>query len=72
VRFSMPTSIQTESRPWPIRSVYGQWLPWLILMDRAWTEQNLERIFPEDESLAELRDAAWRPTSGDAHRMTLR
>jgi hypothetical protein len=42
-----------------IRSVYGQWLPWLIMIDQTWVEQNLPRIFPADENLRQLRDAAW-------------
>lgn len=42
-----------------IRAVYGEWLPWLILLDRAWTTDNLSRIFPDDESQRALRDAAW-------------
>lgn len=42
-----------------IRSVYGKFLPWLILLDRAWVRANLPRIFPEDPAHAALRDAAW-------------
>ena len=42
-----------------IRAVYGQWFPWLHLLDPAWAEQSVAKIFPEDESLQPLRDAAW-------------
>lgn len=42
-----------------IRSVYGQWFPWLILIDRHWAQERAGTVFPRDESLAELRDAAW-------------
>ena len=42
-----------------IQAVYGYWFPWLVTLDLDWTTQNLERIFPKDESLRELRDAAW-------------
>lgn len=42
-----------------IRSTYGRYLPWLILLDRAWVTANLARIFPSDLELAYLRDAAW-------------
>ncbi|MFX1298544.1 MAG: hypothetical protein ACFFD2_27265, partial [Promethearchaeota archaeon] len=42
-----------------IRSVYGQWLPWLVLIDSKWAAQNVIKIFPNDLSLTELRDAAW-------------
>lgn len=42
-----------------IRSVYGQWLPWLISWDRTWVESHLRLIFPREDTLARLRDAAW-------------
>ncbi len=42
-----------------IRSVYGRWLPWLVLLDRSWVEQRLLDIFPEDPDFSYLRDAAW-------------
>jgi hypothetical protein len=42
-----------------IRAVYGEWLPWLILVDRSWTTGNLGRIFPDDRGQKDLRDAAW-------------
>lgn len=40
-----------------IRSVYGRWFPYLVLLDDAWASQHLARIFPDDQP--ELRDAAW-------------
>ena len=42
-----------------IQAVYGYWFPWLVTLDLDWTTQNVERIFPKDESFRELRDAAW-------------
>jgi hypothetical protein len=42
-----------------IRAVYGVWLPNLVALDRAWVQRNLDRIFPQDQSLQRLRDAAW-------------
>lgn len=42
-----------------IRSVYGRFLPWLILLDPEWVRVNLLRIFPEDPAHASLREAAW-------------
>ncbi len=42
-----------------IQAVYGYWFPWLVTLDLDWTIQNLDRIFPKDESFRELRDAAW-------------
>lgn len=40
-----------------IRSVYGQWFPYLVLLDDAWASQQVTSIFPDDQP--ELRDAAW-------------
>jgi hypothetical protein len=42
-----------------IHAVYGQWLPWLILLDRGWVAVHLSSIFPEDQETSHLRDAAW-------------
>ena len=42
-----------------IRSVYGQWFPWLALLDRSWAEEYIPTIFPSGESLHHLRAAAW-------------
>lgn len=42
-----------------IRSVYGQWFPWLLLLDSDWAAENVARIFPCEESLRNFRDAAW-------------
>ena len=42
-----------------IRSVYGQWFPWLVLIDKEWAVHNRRRIFPADEALRDLSDAAW-------------
>ena len=40
-----------------IRSVYGQWFPYLVLLDDAWAGQHVASIFPDNQP--ELRDAAW-------------
>jgi hypothetical protein len=42
-----------------IQAVYGYRFQSLVTLDLDWTTQNVERIFPKDESLRELRDAAW-------------
>lgn len=42
-----------------VHSVYGRMLPWLVLVDEAWVRGELPRIFPEEEALTALRDAAW-------------
>lgn len=43
-----------------VHAVYGQWLPWLILLDRAWVGAHLKSIFPKDEASVRLRNAAWK------------
>jgi hypothetical protein len=42
-----------------IRSAYGQWFPWLVLLDEQWVQERLRDIFPENPQLDYLRDAAW-------------
>jgi hypothetical protein len=42
-----------------VRSVYGQWLPWLVLLDKSWARNSVGRIFPSGESDKRYRDAAW-------------
>jgi len=42
-----------------IRSVYGQWFPWLVLLDRTWAAAYVSKVFPRDDSLSDLRNAAW-------------
>ncbi len=50
-----------------IRSVYGQWLPWLLLLDTAWVTINLHKIFPKEKQLHQFRDAAWETYIGFCH-----
>ncbi len=40
-----------------IRAVYGQWFPWLLLLDISWGEAKAKAIFSLD--YPRLRDAAW-------------
>jgi hypothetical protein len=42
-----------------IRSVYGQFFPWLVLLDEDWARARVPKIFPTDPSGQNLRDAAW-------------
>lgn len=42
-----------------IRAVYGQWFPWLVLLDSHWAASNVAKIFPSEENLRDLHDAAW-------------
>jgi len=42
-----------------IRSVYGRWFPWLVLLDPRWAAQNVRRIFPPEHDSLEFWSAAW-------------
>lgn len=42
-----------------VRSVYGQFFPWLHLVDAGWAEANLRMVFPDAPELREWFDAAW-------------
>ena len=42
-----------------IRAVYGQWFPWIALLDAEWAKSRVAKIFPTDEVLQPLRNAAW-------------
>ena len=42
-----------------VHSIYGQWLPWLQLLDPGWTEHNLSKIFPPGEKEFLFWEAAW-------------
>ena len=40
-----------------VRSVYGQWFPWLVLLDHNWAATRAEVIF--DRSNQEMWSASW-------------
>lgn len=42
-----------------IRAVYGQWFPWLALLDPEWSSSHVNLIFPKAPDETYLRDAAW-------------
>lgn len=42
-----------------VRSVYGQWFPWLVMLDKAWARAAVPRIFPADRAGTDLLDSAW-------------
>jgi hypothetical protein len=47
-----------------IRSVYGQYFPWLFVYDREWTSGLVARVFPADDQ--ERRYAAWETYQANA------
>jgi hypothetical protein len=42
-----------------IRSVYGQWFPWIVLIDPRWAADKVAKVFPSQEALRDFRSAAW-------------
>jgi len=42
-----------------IRAVYGQWFPWLVLLDADWARAHAAKIFPQNSESAAYFDAAW-------------
>jgi hypothetical protein len=42
-----------------IRSVYGRFFPWLQLLDRAWAQAAVDRVFPADPQQSPLCAGAW-------------
>lgn len=42
-----------------VRAVYGDYLPWLVLLDQSWVSDNLAKILPKEENLRNLQKAAW-------------
>jgi len=42
-----------------IRSIYGEWFPWLVRIDSKWAGKNACRIFPLTEQEQSYFDAAW-------------
>jgi hypothetical protein len=42
-----------------IRSIYGRYFPWLLLIDRDWTSANVAKIFPLHAEQQRFLDAAW-------------
>jgi hypothetical protein len=58
VREQLERHLDPNVDPSPaVRAVFGQWFPWLVLLDRAWAERHVGTIFPDESPT--LRDAAW-------------
>jgi hypothetical protein len=42
-----------------VRSVYGRWFPWLVLLDPQWAKDNVNKIFPKEPDKIDYYNAAW-------------
>jgi hypothetical protein len=42
-----------------IRAVYGQWFPWIVLLDKEWAKRHAGQIFPPKKGERHLWAAAW-------------
>jgi len=56
LNFHLDTNNEKSLSTW---SVYGQWFPWLALLDEDWAKEKVNIIFPEDEAAKEYWEAAW-------------
>jgi hypothetical protein len=60
LRDLLDEKLNPEQDPSPaVRAVFGQYLPNLLYLDSAWTEQHLAEVFPRVEGREQLRAAAW-------------
>ncbi len=60
VRDLLAEHLNTATEPSvAVRAVYGEYLPWLALIDQEWVTAHLRRIFPSSPDYANLRNAAW-------------
>lgn len=60
VREVLDAHLDVAQEPSPaIRAVYGQWFPWLVLLDSKWARDNAKRIFPIGQGEEALLEAAW-------------
>lgn len=59
-RSVLETHLNTTIDPsYAVHSMYGQWFPWLHLIDAAWTQDHLGQIFPVKEDHYLYWEAAW-------------
>lgn len=42
-----------------IHSIFGQWIPHLLLMDEEWTKENISRILPDEMEMEDYYTVAW-------------
>ena len=49
----------TKDSSLAIRSVYGRWFPWMVLLDKNWAKNNAAKIFPRAPADKAFRHAAW-------------
>lgn len=57
VRIALEDGLNDPTRA--VRAVYGQWFPWLYLLDPSWTEGQVSQIFPPNEAEMAMWLASW-------------
>jgi len=50
---------KTKDASLAVHSVFGWYLPNLLYLDRKWSEESLQRIFPSEPAASEYWEAAW-------------
>jgi hypothetical protein len=48
-----------QERSLAVHSIYGQWFPWLALLDENWARNSITKIFPEGKRYRNILIAAW-------------
>lgn len=48
-----------EEKSLAVRSVYGRWFPWLVLIDSRWAKEAVNKVFPSSEKCRLFWDTAW-------------
>jgi hypothetical protein len=60
VREVLDAHLHIDEEPsYAVRSMYGQWFPWLHLVDAEWTQAQVAVIFPAADELRLYWEAAW-------------
>lgn len=53
--------LDTASEPsLAVRAVYGQWFPWLVVLDPVWATAHVGAVFPGGDPNDQFWQAAWR------------
>jgi hypothetical protein len=60
LRILLEEKLDRQHEPSPtVHAVFGQFLPYLLYLDRGWTEQHVAQVFPKAADLDSFYVAAW-------------